>query len=707
MKCKKCGQEFQGNFCPNCGTPALKICPQCGKEHPDGAKFCPDCGYRLEPMPAAKRYTTAQPATPVQPVYAQPGAPVPIPEKPASPADIFFFVPAIAFALISVLMFAFLAANTATFSFFGYNTEALGNGYDMLSEYSGTLDIDLSDISDTVIATIIFAIIGIALSVLMFIQLMAKGERYRTIELFGKKFYRITALYAVAGVVLFIYFLLGCILCGQANGAISGFTKAGAGPVLIVVFSILFGILMLAPVARHFLAKKFPEYAEYEGQLAAISEAERRQKSDAGKDKATETAVIDIPNLEKLKTAIPKGGIVRNVNKVMRRKRRIAFVLLMLLAATVIGGIWLLLLLFDDSYIAEVTFISLSVSLWLIAFVAGFTVIVTRCETTWDEKKCRKNGGMTAIAVIMAICAIAWLAFGIIMILTEPVFKGLSSFYIGLIISIYTLIEMVFLGFFGAAIFAKKKNRKLCEYFYGSKKPAKDAPLLHTFAEENAEYIAYVQNKKAVRTYRYKNYCAKKGKQPVKAINWICANRVTLSITAGILVVVILLCSIIPSVLGNIFRVSLVSKIDLSYGTYWVTYYLGEPDEIEESDEPKYIYYDNSYGIITVEFEVYSYTSYSHYKVTAVWMDMGATLNDMNSGNNAKTLSSVTVLSGTVRQNSSTASISYEAKFKDGSYVKAYATASISGSTETLGESVTITWSDKWYNGYSATMTVS
>ncbi len=47
MKCTKCGTEFEGNFCPNCGTSrnAEALCPQCGKPRKENARFCPDCGY--------------------------------------------------------------------------------------------------------------------------------------------------------------------------------------------------------------------------------------------------------------------------------------------------------------------------------------------------------------------------------------------------------------------------------------------------------------------------------------------------------------------------------------------------------------------------------------------------------------------------------------------------------------------------------------
>ena len=60
-KCKNCGNEFEGEFCPKCGTPvnhqenvgvqenAQKVkakCANCGAELEEGAVFCPKCGSR-------------------------------------------------------------------------------------------------------------------------------------------------------------------------------------------------------------------------------------------------------------------------------------------------------------------------------------------------------------------------------------------------------------------------------------------------------------------------------------------------------------------------------------------------------------------------------------------------------------------------------------------------------------------------------------
>lgn len=48
MICSNCENEFEGNFCPVCGTPAPKVnvCSSCGTEFV--GNFCPNCGQQVE-----------------------------------------------------------------------------------------------------------------------------------------------------------------------------------------------------------------------------------------------------------------------------------------------------------------------------------------------------------------------------------------------------------------------------------------------------------------------------------------------------------------------------------------------------------------------------------------------------------------------------------------------------------------------------------
>lgn len=51
-KCPECGKNLpeDAKFCPNCGIKLEKknFCPECGKQVPPDAKFCPNCGKELK-----------------------------------------------------------------------------------------------------------------------------------------------------------------------------------------------------------------------------------------------------------------------------------------------------------------------------------------------------------------------------------------------------------------------------------------------------------------------------------------------------------------------------------------------------------------------------------------------------------------------------------------------------------------------------------
>lgn len=46
--CPECGKTvLKGKFCPECGHKFISVCPKCGSNLPDGAKFCLECGEKL------------------------------------------------------------------------------------------------------------------------------------------------------------------------------------------------------------------------------------------------------------------------------------------------------------------------------------------------------------------------------------------------------------------------------------------------------------------------------------------------------------------------------------------------------------------------------------------------------------------------------------------------------------------------------------
>ena len=826
MKCMNCGQEFTGNFCPNCGTPAPKkeFCPQCGNERPAGARFCARCGHRFaastapaaqtppqsgapertaesrqtaQPQPAGQEQTARQPYI-QQPAVSQPAAaqaepPRPMtrqtgPQQPAvpspepqqqrmqsaesapqavesaesapqeqaaeQPADgrpckalafldkragkvykLLYFVPACAFALMTVLLFAFFAAPVATDQFFGMSA---GSGYDLLGQASG--------LQGALIALLVFALFGLALAVLMLVQVFKKPLRHRTVKVFGRTFCQETALNALAGLWLFVYFLLGCILCGQAAGL---GLSAGAFPALVIVFSILAGICAAAPVLRYFLAKREPALAGPEREAARAYEAAQEEKNAAALAAflAEEPSLPEPAPVKPQKPPLPQLGCVRDVNKVMRKKRRVAFFLIMVGVFAVLAlSLGLSYALGDMPSTSFVVGISVASALWLACTIAGIVLISRHREGKWDERKSCKNGGMTAIAVICGIFGFEMVLGGIALLAMTLAVPDLLSAAgmndsMGLGLSIGAIIASAwFLGPFGAALAARGKNRQLAEYFYGARKPLPGAPLRFSFTILNKEQLTYLGARKAYRDYRkkqrnlgYEKKCWQKKKLPAKPVLWLNGNRVWLSVVAILLVVALVLACVLPPVLGNKFRAGNVSRVELGMYDYEVEEILGEPDE---QSDTQWVWYGGEYKSLaeeaarleeqlaaatdfsqigelterlaelearaaTLEFPVIL-VEFTDGEVDAVWLDMCMSA----AGSAEKQLSSVRVLEGEIEAYTSSAEISYEANFADGSYVKAYAAAATEGGALAESSRVTVTWSDRWAE-YSAEIAVS
>ena len=100
-KCKNCGTEFEGNFCPKCGTAseAPKVCPKCNSQLYEGARYCSKCGYDL--LGGAS-------------VYAKKSAPTAhtasVTKVSGTVQKLLKYLPTALFALWAVLLWAFYAA---------------------------------------------------------------------------------------------------------------------------------------------------------------------------------------------------------------------------------------------------------------------------------------------------------------------------------------------------------------------------------------------------------------------------------------------------------------------------------------------------------------------------------------------------------------------------------------------------------------------
>lgn len=71
LKCKNCGNEYEGNFCPVCGTRAeeKKFCPACGAALDRDAEFCACCGSPVADKEDARKKNAIKNETHVDAEY--------------------------------------------------------------------------------------------------------------------------------------------------------------------------------------------------------------------------------------------------------------------------------------------------------------------------------------------------------------------------------------------------------------------------------------------------------------------------------------------------------------------------------------------------------------------------------------------------------------------------------------------------------------
>lgn len=403
MKCTRCGREFEGNFCPNCGLrPEISAptCPECGSDHLPGDRFCANCGHCFD---------AAQPVP-----YVADGAGGAQPVPPSSPAtekkQSFFtaerlnkafalsrYLPAALFALFALLLFAFFAAPVAVMpggELMGETiaAESYGNVYSMMREFPS--------LTGSMTALIVFAALALALAAVCVAQYFAPPLKGRAFSVRGKTLSLETVLNAAACLMLFLFFLVGCIVCGtvaKEDGGM-GAVKAGACPVLLIVFGLIFLVLCAGiPAARHFLPKKFPA-------LQSAAQAERtvrdetRAKQEQERAAYCETHAAPLPPEPVEKPArLRKEPGLKTVESYIRFKRGVWLIFPLLIAFILIPFFWdypKLSWLFIGLWVLDALFVLL-----YILFALVFPV------KKYSDKKIKHSRGANALGIFWLIAA--------------------------------------------------------------------------------------------------------------------------------------------------------------------------------------------------------------------------------------------------------------------------------------------------------------
>lgn len=200
--CPRCGVRYEGRFCPECGEKWIesKQCPQCGMILKGNTKFCNQCGYAFGNS-YSRGYGRPNNSNGILVLY-----------------KCIRFLPEILFILLSLLMFAFMAA--PVFDLFGYGE----NVYTLMGE---------EGMKGAMISLMVFAAAGIVCAILIAITWWKKKSSARIILTYiGYGFY-------------LAYLVFGCVFAAEAG---QNMVNVGACPILLIVFSIIFALLSIVSI---------------------------------------------------------------------------------------------------------------------------------------------------------------------------------------------------------------------------------------------------------------------------------------------------------------------------------------------------------------------------------------------------------------------------------------------------------------------------
>lgn len=254
MNCSKCGHEFEGKFCPNCGEPA------------DGSKA------QNAPIGAAK--------------------------VPAVVGKLYAHMPKIfsmLFAVFAVLMLICYAGGVSkselaeefggtpdsVYSYLSGNGEESEGSWEEKFAMSAEEDFDFGEESgsgvslESLCAALVafgaLAAVVAALGLAFALYVPLRATKFKV----GDRTFKAKSIVDIASlVVLFVIFLLGCILCANVGDEL-GLSEPGAAPICIIFFSLLFGLLMIAALFGRKLISLVWKGAkdEYEAQREAVRES--------------------------------------------------------------------------------------------------------------------------------------------------------------------------------------------------------------------------------------------------------------------------------------------------------------------------------------------------------------------------------------------------------------------------------------------------
>ena len=271
-KCQKCGVVFKGKFCPECGTKwvepvdpnASHTCQKCGVVFK--GKFCPECGTKFDETSSQDVVKTPKMGE-VNETSEVKETSSSVSEKSAEVRKVASFKESKAGVIIGRVLehlhygmsiflglftFIFLLGSYASIEMFGESP----NAYEYLTS-SDDIQVKLQ-----IVFAILFglALLGVGLYHLYIVLIKEKKAKARV---YISKFPATIVLTYVETVLSFIYFIIGCSSVAYVNSQLSPFGSAGSAPSCILAFGLIITLLLVGIILVNHFLYKWPDH--YEG----------------------------------------------------------------------------------------------------------------------------------------------------------------------------------------------------------------------------------------------------------------------------------------------------------------------------------------------------------------------------------------------------------------------------------------------------------
>ncbi len=308
-KCKNCGTEFEGKFCPECGEKWLEpvdpnaphTCKKCGAVYE--GKFCPECGTRFDADPKAAGATA-------QSAVAKAGETGSSDFKDTNVGSILGKVLRhLGYGLslfLGLFTFLFLLGDLVNFGMFGESM----NCYDAISKSGDTaITVEL-----LLIIVLAIALLGAGVYHMVAVLFLEKKKNARY---YVKNIPLVNLLSYIEAGIVFVYFVIGCALLGYVNSISSPFGSAGSGASCCLAFGLIILLFMVATIVLDIVLYKGND--PYEGNKYLI-EKQPKEKLKELESRADTELVGNLPPFND----IPREGPAVDSNIIKYEEYKIA-----------------------------------------------------------------------------------------------------------------------------------------------------------------------------------------------------------------------------------------------------------------------------------------------------------------------------------------------------------------------------------------------